>query len=112
MAQSRRPSVSSIAPPKKQGGRRAPPANETARARFLRIGQPRMVSAVRAIRLLGNLARGDYAWDDRDVSAMQATLLDEVSKVVTQFSLARSKAKQEVAFSFDQAAGSKPRSSE
>jgi len=66
-------------------GRKPPPAGETARERFLRIGQPRVANAVRDIRLIGNLARGAYEWTDRDVALIQSTLYRAVDDMVKDF---------------------------
>ena len=83
-------------------GRRPPPPNETARQRFLRIGQPRVVAAVKAIRLLGNLARGDYEWSPEDVTRFRYAILHELDLVTTEFDKSP-KNKGEVSFSFDTA---------
>lgn len=66
-------------------GRKPPPPGETARERFLRIGQPRVANAVRDIRLIGNLARGAYEWTDRDVALIQSTLYRAVDDMMKDF---------------------------
>lgn len=86
--------------PEVKKGRRPPPPNETARQRFIRIGQPRVIAAVKAIRLLGNLARGDYDWHPDDVARMRATIENELHLVMVEFDKSP-KLKNEIAFSFD-----------
>jgi hypothetical protein len=78
------------------------PPNETARERFLRVGQPRVAHCIKAIRLLGNLARGNYEWDDADVEAIKAILTLEIELILREFDQRTESAG--VSFSFEKAA--------
>lgn len=82
-------------------GRKPPPEGENARGRFLRIGQPRVVNAVRALRLIGNLARGDYDWNAADIQRMRATLQTELDRLLNEFEQSNADSKKHVDFHFD-----------
>lgn len=85
-------------------GRKPPPPNETARERFLRIGQPRVANAVHAIRLIGNLARGAYEWTERDVRLMSAALREAIEHMEAEYAAVqgtKAPSKEPVKFDFD-----------
>lgn len=63
------------------------PANETARQKFLRVGQPRMNRALTAITLIGNLSAPQYEWDEADMLHIKMTLMSAVSDVLQRFEL-------------------------
>jgi hypothetical protein len=79
-------------------GRRPVPANETARQRFLRLGQARMTMAIHTIRLLGNLSHVGYQYEDGDVAAMRATLTEAIEEALSKFR--QPVLKRETKFSF------------
>lgn len=83
---------------KSKAGRKPPPPNETARDKFLRIGQARMQNAIHAIRLLGNLARAtDYDYYESDVALMHATLTEAIDGSLSKF---KPSEKKDIAFTF------------
>ena len=76
---------------------------ETKRERFLRIQQPRVANAIKAIRLLANASRQqNYEWRDSDVALMQGVLYRAVDDVVRAFAHTAAK-KTPVTFSFEDA---------
>lgn len=68
---------------------------ETKSARFLRVAEPRVNRACKAISLIGNLARGDYEYTDEQANAMIAAIQNELDGVKMAF-----KRKQEKKFKF------------
>lgn len=73
MARTPRPRLNAKpAAPKK--GRKPPPANETARGKFERLGRARMKRVLASIRLLGNLASPIYECSPDDVAKMKAAI--------------------------------------
>lgn len=70
-------------------GRKPPPHEESARERFLRIGNGRMVNALHTMDLLGNLCRGAYDWTMEDVDKMEATLIEKAKSIADQYRKAR-----------------------
>lgn len=82
-------------------GRYAPPPNETARGRFLRIGQARMVNALQAIRLLGNLSSDLYEVRESDVALMQATLGEAIDEALGRFKKSSNRPKLEETFKIE-----------
>ena len=85
-------------PKKSKAGRKPPPPNETAREKFLRIGQARMQNAIHAIRLLGNLARTtDYDYYESDVAQMHATLTEATNDALSKF---KPSEKKDIVFAF------------
>lgn len=67
--------------------RRAVPAGESRRDRFLRIGNRRMNRAITSIRLLGNLASSNYEWTREDLRAMQAAITGAVEAMLLKFEI-------------------------
>lgn len=72
-------------PTGRKRGRKPPPPSETARDRFVRIGNRRMAQALTAIRLLGNMASPHYAWTPEDLERMHAALMDQIDKTFARF---------------------------
>lgn len=66
-------------------GRKAPPPGETARDRFVRIGNNRMARVLQSIRLLGNLASTHYAWTPEDLERMHQAIVDQVDRTFARF---------------------------
>lgn len=79
-------------------GRKPPPENETKREKFLRLAHPRLIKAIKAVRVLTNFARGDYEWDDRDVIYMETMLQRELNELKQAFSRGGKKRAITVAF--------------
>jgi hypothetical protein len=82
-------------------GRYAPPPGETARERFIRLGQARMVNALHAIRLLGNLSSDLYQVTDRDVALMHSTLTEAINDALGRFRRPSTTPKLEETFKLD-----------
>ena len=64
-------------------GRKPPPENETAEERFRRLAQARVVATLQSIRLIGNLATGDYKWTQEQATHILTSLqmgLDELGQ--------------------------------
>lgn len=79
--------------------RQAPPKEENDRQRFLRIGQARMVNALHAIRLLGNLAGQGYDYTPDDIALMHNTVQEAVATAFGRFQKTGSLPKLEETFS-------------
>ena len=90
-------------------GRKPPPDNETARDRFIRIGNARMVNALHGIKLIGNLSRGAYEWTLDDIDRMERALVEQVRETAEEFRRLKTATKKEKPeFSFSAAAGNRP----
>lgn len=59
--------------------------NESRRDKFLRLGKRRMLKALQAVRLLGNLSSSNYHYSPRDVELMRWTLIDQLDKTFAKF---------------------------
>ena len=70
--------------PRKEIVRRVP-QNESARQKFLRIGQYRMTQALHDIRLLGNLSNQGYEWETRDIDLMKEKLHEAIDAAFARF---------------------------
>lgn len=66
--------------------RRHPPKGETARDRFLRIGQHRMKNVLRDLRLIGNLSSSNYDVTNRDIAAMHKAIAIQMEQTFQRFS--------------------------
>ena len=56
------------------------------RAKFIELGEKRMASAIRTIRLIGNLSdKNNYIYSDVDASLIIKVLKAEVTKVADRF---------------------------
>lgn len=62
-----------------------PPANESARDRFIRIGSKRMKNLLRELRLIGNLSSANYEVSPRDIQVMQRTVVHAVDDTFSRF---------------------------
>lgn len=63
--------------------RTSPPMDESNRERFTRIAEPRVNKVLAMINTIGKLASGKskYDYNDADVEAIRATLIDGVNKM-------------------------------
>lgn len=53
--------------------------NETKAERFIRVAEPRVGRACKAISLIGNFATGDYEYTEAQVDAMFAAMQDALN---------------------------------
>lgn len=60
----------------------AAPEKETPRAKFLRLGEARMSSALHALTVIGNLGAPAYEYTDEDVDKIEKALTDKLAEVV------------------------------
>lgn len=75
---------------------------ETKRDRFLRIGQFRVVNALSAIRLVGNLAdTNTYDWRPEDAVHIVTSLQEAIDAVSTRFTREKRPVRPETAFKID-----------
>lgn len=74
---------------------RATETEETRRSKTVRMGQARMVNALRSIRLLGNLSSRNYEWRDGEVERMQEVLAEALTDTFGKFKKDRAKHKLE-----------------
>jgi len=59
------------------------------RVKFVKVGQARVATAIKKIRLIGNLARpSSYAFTPKDVQDLKLALAGEVIQVVDRFNSA------------------------
>ena len=82
----------------RRGGRKPPPQGETPRQRFLRIAQARVVNALHAIRLVGNLAGQGYEWTPSDIVLMHNTLTEGLEQSFSRFAKSSQAPKLEETF--------------
>ena len=61
-------------------------ARETARQRFVRLANKRVVKAIKAIQLVGNLSSAGYQYDERDVNKIFDAIQTEVDQARSKFS--------------------------
>jgi hypothetical protein len=59
---------------------------ETARERFVRLANKRVVKAIKAIQLLGNLSNPTYQYDEKDVTKIFKAIQSEVDQARSKFS--------------------------
>lgn len=59
--------------------------NESKAERFVRLAEPRVSRACKAISLIGNFATGDYEYTEQQVDAMFAALQDELNTQKAKF---------------------------
>lgn len=71
--------------------RRHPPAHETARDRFIRIGSQRMKNVLRDLRLLGNLSSANYEVTPRDVKVMRQAIATQFDQSFSRFAESETK---------------------
>jgi hypothetical protein len=61
-------------------------ARETARQKFVRLANKRVVKAIKAIQLIGNLSSSAYQYDERDVNKIFDAIQTEVDQARSKFS--------------------------
>jgi hypothetical protein len=67
--------------------RTAAPANEDDRAKFVRLATNRVNTAIRKIRLIGNLSnRSNYSYTDKDVAKIFKALRAQLDECQAKFS--------------------------
>ena len=59
--------------------------NESKAERFVRLAEPRVSRACKAISLIGNFANGDYEYTDKQVQSMFAALQEELDAQKAKF---------------------------
>lgn len=69
--------------------------NETKAERFVRLAEPRVSHACKAISLIGHLAASSYEYTEEQVDAMFKAMEDELATQRTKF-----KKKKDTKFSF------------
>jgi DNA polymerase IIIc chi subunit len=60
--------------------------NETARQKFVRLANKRVVKAIKAVQLLGNLSNPAYEYDEKDVTKIFKAIQAEVDQARSKFS--------------------------
>ena len=84
--------------PTPKSGRKPPPADETPRARFLRVCEPRIVNVLHSLRLVAQMARGNYGYTPEDVAFLDLRLTAAVNHTVDGFMPEKSKIEQDFHF--------------
>ena len=70
---------------------------ETKRDKFDRMFEPRLEKAVKAISLLGNLARkSDYEWTNKQIQGMLDALHNEIDILMEKFDVKQNEAEPEI----------------
>ena len=59
--------------------------NETKAQKFHRLGKPRMIAAIKAISLVGNLAGSGYEYTTQETLSMEAALQKAVKDTMQKF---------------------------
>ena len=59
--------------------------NESKAERFIRVAEPRVGRACKAISLIGNFATGDYEYTEQQVESMFEALQDELNTQKAKF---------------------------
>lgn len=59
--------------------------NESKAERFIRVAEPRVGRACKAISLIGNFATGDYEYTEQQVDAMFAAMQEELDAQRAKF---------------------------
>ncbi len=59
--------------------------NESKAERFIRVAEPRVGRACKAISLIGNFATGDYEYTDKQVQSMFAAMQEELDAQRAKF---------------------------
>ena len=65
--------------------------NETPRERFLRLAPPRTESALKKIKIIGNLAGPGYQWEPAEAQQMLDAIFDAVHDLKRKFEKAKAK---------------------
>lgn len=66
-------------------GKQKPPKDETKKAKFKRVVEPRVRKALKAIRLIGNCSGSAYEYTTNDVINIAAVLQKEIEQLDTRF---------------------------
>lgn len=82
---------------RKKRERKTLPSNETKEARFVRVATPRVVKAIKQIKLLSNCAASSYAYEPEQVKKMVDAIEEALANTAAAFV---GKAKGEGEFSF------------
>ena len=61
------------------------PKDENKRGTFLRIVQPRVRKALKAIRLIGNCSGSAYEYTDKDVAGVITALITEIEQLEARY---------------------------
>lgn len=75
-----------------------PPSDETKAERFKRVATPRIVKALRVIRLIGNCTGSPYEYTEVQATKVISELLNAVTTLENQMKHKKSK---QVGFAFD-----------
>lgn len=59
--------------------------NESKAERFVRLAEPRVSRACKAISLIGNFATGDYEYTEKQVEAMFGAMQEELNAQKAKF---------------------------
>lgn len=59
--------------------------NESKAERFIRVAEPRVGRACKAISLIGNFATGDYEYTEQQVEAMFGAMQEELNAQKVKF---------------------------
>lgn len=59
--------------------------NESKAERFIRVAEPRVGRACKAISLIGNFATGDYEYTEQQVEAMFGAMQEELNTQKAKF---------------------------
>ena len=59
--------------------------NESKAERFVRLAEPRVSRACKAISLIGNFATGDYEYTEKQVEAMFGAMQEELNTQKAKF---------------------------
>lgn len=62
------------------------PADETKRAKFIRLANVRVNAAIKRINQIGNLSGSAYEYGEADISKLRASLTDAVVSTLAKFS--------------------------
>jgi hypothetical protein len=64
---------------------KTPPTNETKEARFVRVATPRVVRAIKYIKLLGNCASSAYGYTPEQIKKMTDAIEDALVVTAEKF---------------------------
>ena len=76
------------------------PADESKRAKFVRLGSLRMTKALKSLSLLGNLSGSGYEYTELDVVAMRKSIIDVLDAALARFR-PNTAAPEQSSFKFD-----------
>jgi hypothetical protein len=70
---------------RKHREKKTPPSNETKEARFIRVATPRVVRAIKYIKLLGNCASSAYGYTPEQINKMTDAIGDALVGTAEKF---------------------------